>query len=247
MALTMAHLTTETYKLLNEATNSTLGIVSAGDGTVSAGNDSDTTIRGFIGEAVAEICRTCVAFQVSGPLSFPQNTRNVLLSSMVIANNTPASSLMWFVTDAYVGSTRLVHASESSVRANDLNYASTVVATSASITNWYRMDNYSVSLYPYCSNATATAVTVYGYGIPNITNASGTSLSFIPDDLMHQMIPAYAATKLIMKNVDDPTLGNRMFWKNWYNEGRMKLYMQLDAGLRQAGGPYAIPPVIMQQ
>jgi hypothetical protein len=109
------------------------------------------------------------------------------------------------------------------------------------------MDNYSVSLYPYCSNATATAVTVYGYGIPNITNASGTSLSFIPDDLMHQMIPAYAATKLIMKNVDDPTLGNRMFWKNWYNEGRMKLYMQLDAGLRQAGGPYAIPPVIMQQ
>jgi hypothetical protein len=64
---------------------------------------------------------------------------------------------------------------------------------------------------------------------------------------MKQMIPSYAATKLIMKNVDDPTLGNRMFWKNWYNEGRMKLYMQLDAGLRQAGGPYAIPPVIMQQ
>ena len=244
MALTMAQLTTETYKLLNEATNSSLGVVSAGDGTTVTGNDTDTTIRGFIGEAVSEICRTCVAFQVSGSLSFNQNTRNVLLSSMTTANNTPANSSMWFVTDAYVGSTRLIHASESSVRANDLNYASTVVTASTGITNWYRMDNYSVSLYPYCSNATATSVTLYGYGIPNITNDVATSFSFIPDDLMKQMIPSWVATKLIMKNIDDPTLGNRLFWKNWYNEGRMKLYMQLDAGLRQGGGPFSITPVL---
>lgn len=245
MALTMAQLTTETYKLLNEATNSTLGIVSAGDGTVASGNESDTTIRGFIGEAVSEICRTCVAFQVNADLTYGANIRNVLLTNAT--NHSPSTSTMWFVTDAYIGSTRLIHASESSVRANDLNYASAVVTTSANITNWYRMDNYSVSLYPYSSNATATTVKIYGYGIPNITNATGTSLSFIPDDLMNQMIPSYAATKLIMKNIDDPTLGNRLFWKNWYNEGRMKLYMQLDAGLRQAGGPYAIPPVVVQQ
>lgn len=244
MALTMAQLTTETYKLLNEATNSTLGVVSAGDGTTIAGNDTDTTIRSFIGEAVSEICRTCVAFQVSGDLTYTTNTRNVLLTTM--ANPSPALSTIWFVTDAYIGSTRLVHASESSVRANDLAYASTVVTTSASITNWYRMDNYSVSLYPYSSNATSTVVKLYGYGIPDITNASGTSLSFIPDDLMKQMIPAWVATKLIMKNIDDPTLGDRMFWRNWYNEGRMKLFMQLDAGLKTAGGPFAIPPVIGQ-
>jgi hypothetical protein len=245
MALTMAQLTTETYKLLNEATNSTLGIVSAGDGTVVAGNDTDTTIRGFIGEAVSEICRTCVAFQVNADLTYTTNTRNMLLTAA--SNPSPASSTIWFVTDAYIGATRLVHASESSVRANDLAYASTVVTTSTNITNWYRMDNYSVSLYPFCSNATSTVVKLYGYGIPNITNNVATSFDFIPDDLMKQMVPAWVATKLIMKNIDDPTLGDRMFWKNWYNEGRMKLYMQLDAGLRQAGGPYAIPPVIMQQ
>jgi len=242
MALTMAQLTTETYKLLNEATNSTLGIVSAGDGTVAAGNDTDTTIRGFIGEAVSEICRTCVAFQVNADLTYTTNTRNMLLTN--VSNPSPASSSIWFVTDAYIGSTRLVHASESSVRANDLAYASTVVTTSANITNWYRMDNYSVSLYPFCSNATSTVVKLYGYGIPSITNATGTSFDFIPDDLMKQMVPAWVATKLIMKNIDDPTLGDRLFWKNWYNEGRMKLFMQLDAGLRQTGGPFAIPPVI---
>jgi hypothetical protein len=241
----MAQLTTETYKLLNEATNSTLGIVSAGDGTVASGNESDTTIRGFIGEAVAEICRTCVAFQVNADLTYTTNTRNKLLTSAT--GHSPNSSEMWFVTDVYIGLTRLIHASESSVRANDLNYASAVVTTSASITNWYRMDNYSVNLYPYCSNATSTVVKIYGYGIPNTANAVGTSFDFIPDDLMKQMIPSYAATKLIMKNIDDPTLGNRLFWKNWYNEGRMKLYMQLDAGLRQSGGPYAIPPVVVQQ
>jgi len=106
------------------------------------------------------------------------------------------------------------------------------------------MDNYSVSLYPFCSNATSTVVKLYGYGIPSITNATGTSFDFIPDDLMKQMVPAWVATKLIMKNIDDPTLGDRLFWKNWYNEGRMKLFMQLDAGLRQTGGPFAIPPVI---
>jgi len=242
MALTMAQLTTETYKLLNEATNSTLGIVSAGDGTVAAGNDTDTTIRGFIGEAVSEICRTCVAFQVNADLTYTTNTRNMLLTNA--SNPSPASSNIWFVTDAYIGATRLVHASESSVRANDLAYASTVVTTSANITNWYRMDNYSVSLYPFCSNATSTVVKLYGYGIPNITNNVATSFDFIPDDLMKQMVPAWVATKLIMKNIDDPTLGDRLFWKNWYNEGRMKLFLQLDAGLRTAGGPFSIPPVI---
>lgn len=244
MAQTMAQLTTETYKLLNEATNSTLGIVGVGDGTVAAGNDTDTTIRGFIGEAVSEICRTCVAFQVNADLTYITNTRNMLLTNA--SNPSPASSSIWFVTDAYIGSTRLVHASESSIRANDLNYAATVVTTAANITNWYRMDNYSVSLYPFCSNVADTTVKLYGYGIPPITNASGTSFNFIPDDLMKQMVPAWVATKLIMKNIDDPTLANRMFWKNWYDTGRMKLYMQLDTGLRRPGGPFAIPPVVAQ-
>ena len=165
---------------------------------------------------------------------------------MTVGSNIPANASLWFVTDAYIGSTRLIHASESSVRANDLGYAATVVSSATDITNWYRMDNYSVSLYPYCTTG-PTVVTVYGYGIPSITNASGTSFDFIPDDLMKQMIPSYVATKLVMKNIDDPTLGDRLFWKNWYNEGRMKLYAQLDAGLRQSGGPFAIPPVVMQQ
>jgi hypothetical protein len=244
MAQTMAQLTTETYKLLNEATNSTLGIVGVGDGTVAAGNDTDTTIRGFIGEAVSEICRTCVAFQVHADLTFTTNTRNRRLTNAT--GHIPSGSEMWFVTDAYIGSTRLVHASESSIRANDLNYAAAVVTTSANITNWYRMDNYSVSIYPFCSNATSTVLQLYGYGVPSITNNVATSFDFIPDDLMKQMIPAWVATKLIMKNIDDPTLANRMFWKNWYDTARMKLYMQLDTGLRRPGGPFAIPPVVAQ-
>jgi len=241
MAQTMAQLRAETYKILNEATNSTLGIVGVGDGTASI--SSDTTVNNFIAEAVSEICRTCVSYQVSGTLTFAANTRNVLLTSMTVP--TPANSTMWFPTDAYVGSTRLIHASESSVRANDLNYAATTVANSSLVTNWYRYDNYSVSLYPYITTG-PTSVTVYGYGIPNITIADATSFDFIPDDLMRQMIPAFAATKLAMKNIDDPTVSQRVFWRNWYNEGRMKLYMQLDAGLRQAGGPFSVPPVLGQ-
>lgn len=241
MALTMATLRAETYKILNEATNSTLGIVGVGDGTASI--TSDTTVNNFIAEAVAEICRTCVAYQVSGTLTFGANVRNVLLTSL--SSPSPTNATMWFPTDVYNGSTRLLHASESSVRANDLGYAATVVASSAGVTHWYRLDNYSVSLYPY-STTGSTGYTVYGYGIPDCTIADGTSFSFIPDDLMKQMIPSFAATKLAMKNIDDPTVSQRMFWRNWYNEGRMKLYMQLDAGLRQSGGPFSVPPVIGQ-
>jgi hypothetical protein len=168
-----------------------------------------------------------------------------------VAVTSPTLGAIWFPTDVYIGSTRLVHASESSIRANDLTYASAVTTSAANVQYWYRQDNYAISLYPYNSTSSMTA-TVYGYGVPNVdlTGIAGTddlkSYSFIPDDLLRQTVPAYAAVKLILKNIDDPTLVDRLSWRNWYNEGRAKLYLQLDAGLKTAGGPFAIPPVIGQ-
>jgi hypothetical protein len=249
MAQTIAQLRKEVYKLLNEATNTTLGAVSSGTGTIAAGNESDATINQFLMEAIAEMCRTCVAVPASGTLSYSANTRTAFLSTVSVTN--PTSGAIWFPTDVYIGGTRLIHASESSVRANDLTYASAVTTSVANVQYWYRQDNYAISLYPYNSTSSMTA-TVYGYGIPNVdlSGIAGTddlkSYSFIPDDLLRQTIPAYAAVKLVMKNIDDPTLVDRLSWRNWYNEGRMKLYLQLDAGLKQSGGPFAVPPIIGQ-
>jgi hypothetical protein len=249
MAQTIAQLRKETYKLLNEATNTTLGAVSSGTGTIAAGFDSDSTINQFLMEAISEMCRTCVSVPAVGTLSFGINTRTAYMSAASVT--IPTSGAIWFPTDVYIGGTRLIHASESSVRANDLTYASAVTTSTASVLYWYRHDNYAISLYPY-NSTTAISTTIHGYGVPNVdlTGVPGTddakSYSFIPDDLLRQTIPAYAAVKLVMKNIDDPTLVDRLSWRNWYNEGRMKLYLQLDAGLKQAGGPFAIPPVIGQ-
>ena len=249
MAQTIAQLRKEVFKLLNEATNTTLGAVSSGTGTIAAGNDSDSTINQFLMEAIAEMCRTCVVVPAVGTLGFSSNTRTGYMSAVTVTS--PTLGAIWFPTDVYIGSTRLVHASESSVRANDLAYASAVTTSAANVQYWYRQDNYAISLYPYNSTSSMTA-TVYGYGVPNVdlTGIAGTddlkSYSFIPDDLLRQTVPAYAAVKLILKNIDDPTLVDRLSWRNWYNEGRAKLYLQLDAGLKTAGGPFAIPPVIGQ-
>jgi hypothetical protein len=249
MAQTIAQLRKETLKLLNEATNSTLGVVSSGTGTVAVGNESDASINQFLMEGIAEMCRTCVAIPAVGTYTVGANTRTFYLKDVAVSN--PVLGAIWFPTDVYISGTRLIHASESSVRANDLTYASAVTSVATDVQYWYRYDNYAISLYPY-NSTTSMSTTVHGYGVPNtdLTGIAGTddlkSYSFIPDDLLRQTIPAYAAVKLVLKNLDDPTLAERMTWRNWYNEGRMKLYLQLDSGLRQTGGPFAIPPVMGQ-
>lgn len=245
MAQTMAQLRKETYKILNEANNTTVGALGDGFGGVVASYDSDSTINMFIAEGVAELCRSCVAFPVTGTLSFSAGIRTGLIQN--VSSPSPTGATLWFPIDVLSGSTLLTHTGESSLRANDLAYASTTTASAANITHWYRHDNYAISLYPYVVGGAGIDVTVRGYGIPSCTLDDATSFNFIPDDLLRQAVPAFAATKVIMKNIDDPTLANRMFWKNWYDTVRMKLYVQLDTGLKQPGGPFAVPPVVPQQ
>lgn len=71
---------------------------------------------------------------------------------------------------------------------------------------------------------------------------SGTFL-FLPDDLLLKSLPAYAASKIALKNYDDPSLIGRAFWKDWYDLTRMTLWAALDASYKAPGGLFAIPPV----
>jgi hypothetical protein len=245
MAQTIQTIRKEVYKLLNEATNSTVGALSTGLGTVASGDDSDSNINKFIMEGVADLCRSCVAIPANGTIAYGTNIRTKQLTDISITS--PAAGQLWFPTDVYRDGTRLTHASESSIRSHDLGYAANITAATTNVTHWYRHDNYAISLYPYCS--TALTITVYGYGMPDTTLSGipGTdnlkSFSFLPDDILRQALAAYAANKVVMKNVDDPTLAERSFWNNMYNSIRMQLYIQLDSGLKFPGGPFAIPPV----
>lgn len=246
MAQTIQTIRKEVYKLLNEATNSTVGALSTGLGTVASGDDSDSNINKFIMEGVAELCRSCVAIPASGTIAYGANIRTKQLSDLSIT--LPVSGQLWFPSDVYLAGTRLTHASESSIRAHDLGYAANITATTTSVTHWYRHDNYAISLYPYCS--ASLTITVYGYGMPDteLSGIAGTdnlkSFSFLPDDILRQALAAYAANRIVMKNVDDPTIAERSFLNAMYNNIRMTLYAQLDSGLRTPGGPFAIPPVM---
>jgi hypothetical protein len=246
MPQTIATIRKEVYKLLNEATNSTVGALSSGTGTVAAGDDSNSNINKFIMEGVADLCRSCVAIPATATMSFNANIRTRQLTSVTMTS--PPDGEIWFVTDVYVnGTSRLTHASESSIRAHDLGYATNITAAASNILYWYRHDNYSVGVYPYSSQSFVASL--YGYGVPDTTlsGVAGTddlkSFDFLPDDLLLQSLSAYAATKIAMKNIDDPTLAERSFWKQLYDTIRMQLYVQLDNGLKSPGGPFSIPPV----
>ena len=71
---------------------------------------------------------------------------------------------------------------------------------------------------------------------------SGT-FSFLPDDTLLKSLPAYAASKIALKNYDDPSLIGRAFWKDWYDLTRMTLWASLDASYKAPGGLFSVPPV----
>lgn len=84
-----------------------------------------------------------------------------------------------------------------------------------------------------------TAGTFSVEAIPTDTN----TFSFLPDDTLLKALPAYAASKIALKNYDDPSLIGRAFWKDWYDLTRMTLWASLDASYKAPGGLFSIPPV----
>jgi hypothetical protein len=241
MALSINTLRSETYKILNESSNSTVGQLPDGVGGETA--SSDSVVKQFLLEGISDLCRSCVYNEVSATYTLTNGTSQVALISP--ASITPSTSQLWFPTDVFIGSTRLTHANEQSIRANDLSYKLTVATTAAAILYWYRTDNYQLKTYPGNNTGSSQTLIVYGAGIPAppATDAAD-SISFLPDDLLRQVVPQYAAIKLIMKNTDDQSMADRMMWRSWYDEHRMRLYMRLDPGLKTPFAPFSLPPVM---
>jgi len=239
----MANLTTltsEVLRLLNEATNSSVGEVGNGSGTVTT--TTSATIEAYLNEAIKETCRTCIYVPAKGTIT--QSNPIINLSSLSLdedyvltdASTVNDASSMWFPLTVQSGLTNLTHCSEPSLRAYDPSFEATAVGTPK---YWYRSGDYGIRVYP--APSASTTFTVYGCGV--LGNISATSITVIPDDLQLKMWASYAAYKLALKNTDDPSVAQRAFWGNWYNEVRMRLWSQLDTFLRMPGSPFAIPPV----
>lgn len=244
MALSINTLRSEVYKYLNEASNSTLGQVPDGIGGTTT--TSDAVVKDWILEACNLLCRSCVYYPVTGTYTLTNGTYSVDLISP--ASIVPTGTALWYPTDVFIATRRLTHASEQSIRANNLDYKTTVATTSAGILYWYRQDNFKTYVYPGNNTGGSVSLTVYGAGTPPTPSTDAANeISFLPDDLLKQLIATYVAMMLVYKNTDDPSIAQRAFWINQFNEGRMRLWNRLDPSLKMAHQPFSAPPVFIPE
>jgi hypothetical protein len=245
MAISIQNVREEAYRLLNETNASVLGQLPDGTG----GTDTITSTAGvttFIKEALTDICKTCVFIQVEATATVPVGALSLNIVGTSPTVTVLPSGSIWSVTDVYLTSplTRLTHASEQSIRANDQSYTTTTTTSLTEILYWYRPDAYRIALYPRNATPLTVALTIYGCGVTAIpANDTDPIDPILPDDVLKQILATYVAMKLIMKNVDDPSLAQRMFWRDSYDGMRMKLWMQMDSHMKTQGAPFSAPPI----
>lgn len=230
MAVTIATLRSDTLTLLNEASNSVIGDFA--DGVGGTTTSTQNTIDQYLNEAQYEMARACIYVPESQTFSAYTG------SDLALTN-------IWAPMSVSNGTSVLQHTSETRLRAWIPNFE--VATGSISLPNggtttspyyWYKKDPLVVRVFPTASNNT---LVVRGAGLPPAITASA---SFAPDDVLRNTLPVYAAMKLAMKNLDDPSLAARIqLWQSWWFDSCSRLWGQLDSSLKMEGSPYQNPPV----
>jgi hypothetical protein len=232
MSVTIATLRADTLTLLNEASNSVIGDYANGTGGTTT--TTQDTIDAYLNEAQAEMARACVF--IPGTYTTGATTgREIDLSSTNI----------WFPMSVTVGTTSLQHTSDTRLRAWQPNFETatgTITLPNGGTTTvpyyWFRKQPQTVGVFP---SGTSITYIVYGASLPSTITASA---SFAPDDVLRNTLPVYAAMKLAMKNLDDPSLAARIqLWQSWWFDSCTRLWNNLDSSLKAEGSPYSAPPV----
>jgi hypothetical protein len=231
MAVSFSDLRYETLRLLNETDLSVVGEIATGNGATGSGGatytiSSNEGLLDYLIEGANEMCRSCC-----------YQTATVALTTSTARVRSFADTVIWFPQIASIGGTALIHTGEPELYAYDTSYT----LTTGTPTHWFRSGPYDIGLYK--TPTSTVIVTLTGASTPTaILTGSGT-YSFAPDDVLLKALPCYAASKLALKNFDDPSLVGRSFWKDWYDIARLTLWQQLDNSLKMSGGPFAVPPV----
>lgn len=226
----LTDLENDTLVLLNEATGSVIGDLPNGTGGTTIA--TLTVIDQYLNEAQYEMARSCVYIPASQ--TFTAYTGSDL-----------ALTSIWAPMSVSNGTSVLQHTSETRLRSWIPNFE--VATGSITLPNggtttspyyWYKKDPLVVRVFPAASNNT---LVVRGAGLPP---AITTTCTFASDDILRNTLPVYAAMKLAMKNLDDPSLAPRIqLWREWWFDSTMRLWNQLDSSLKMEGSPYQNPPV----
>jgi hypothetical protein len=181
---------------------------------------------------------------------YPVPTSSVTLT--VTGATTPAAISYTGITGYVTATIALGTATISAVNTFALNQA--VVFRTSTVTNIVAGTTYYVISTGLSSTGfqistsvggavlTPTGGTAGTFVVEAIPTDSGT-FSFLPDDVLLKSLPAFTASKIALKNYDDPSLVGRAFWKDWYDLTRMGLWASLDASYKAPGGLFSIPPV----
>ena len=234
MSVLLTTLRADTLTLLNEASNSVIGDYA--DGTGGTTVNTTTNIDVYLNEAQAEMARSCVF--IPGTHTTASTTGREF--SLTATN-------IWFPMSVTVGTTPLVHTSDTRLRAWQPNFETatgTITLPNGGTTTvpyyWFRKQPQVVGVFP---SGTSVTYIVYGASLP-ATITTGQDATFAPDDVLRNSLPVYAAMKLAMKNLDDPSLAARIqLWREWWFDTCTRLWNNLDSSLKAEGSPYAAPPV----
>ena len=240
---TLVNLRNDTLILLNE-----IGTVAAsviGSLPTSTGGSeivsTEATIDQYINEAAAEMARSCVYIPSSG-------TKTAFTGSTLDLSGLTTSTSIWFPMSVSVGTVALQHTSDTRLRAWQPNFEVFSGSfklpngsTTTSPTYWYKRQPQTIGIFPAVT--ASSTMTVYGAGLPPTITTSVDAV-FAPDDILRNSLPVYAALKLAMKNIDDPSLAARVqLWQQWWFDSTQSLWNQLDSSLKMEGSPYQSPPV----
>lgn len=207
MPVTVTQLIQDTLREINEATNSSLGVV--GDGAGADTVTTTTTLYNYITQAAVDWCETAWALPGTASLAaWAAGTKTQPLHSLT----TPSGQgRLHAVTGLALGSTpaALELISLSSLRQSfpGMDFA----ANGTSL--YYYAEPSFVGVYPAPSANIAAALV--GYCVPVKAGASSnattaTEYAFAPDDMLLRVIPTKAAILLAEKSFDDTSVFGRL-------------------------------------
>lgn len=232
MSVLVSDLITLTLAALGEPSNSTVGEVEDGQGGVTW--DTNTVIIRRFGEVGDEISRTCAYLEGIAAGNATANRGAILLHDLAPASNTHGK--LWAAQSISFGGAILRRIESGRLRAQRPNYA----LEAASVPKNYFAENGQLVLYP--APMDVQEVKASGPALPPVIGGSGSSISWLPDDLIRILYPVGAAIRIVKSRMSDPLLTPSLAVRApEYDDLRQRMYAGLSPDLRDAF--YKLPPV----
>lgn len=238
MALSQTQLVHEVWRLLAEATDSPLGELVDGDGTVvSSGEDA---VIASLYRGMCLLARTCLPIRGSTPFFVVNAGQREIFLADYSATHAPTNVsgyTPWACTDFYSLS-RLSETREDILRAHDPDYQNSGGTTS----RWYPSGEGVISLYAV--PAVGSSVRMEALVLPLSPDAWDTAdvCPFWLDDVSLFLLPRYTAVELAkVGGDDDRLLAKATLWWGEFEAERWRLYQRTPNDLRRFLTPPGVP------